>query len=71
MSVITLIPLRLVLCGGPLGLMQACMDEVLPYMHVREQFGKPIGTFQLMQGKMADMYCDLQACRSYGKDKKH
>ena len=47
---------RLVLSGGPLGIMQACMDVVVPYVHDREQFGEPIGKFQLMQGKLADMY---------------
>jgi hypothetical protein len=54
---------RLVLAGGPVGLMQACLDTVLPYVHSREQFGKPIGEFQLMQGKLADMYTTLQASR--------
>ena len=54
---------RLVLAGGPVGLMQACLDTVLPYVHSREQFGKPIGEFQLMQGKIADMYTTLQASR--------
>jgi len=56
---------RTVLSGGPLGIMQACMDVVLPYIHEREQFGKPIGTFQLMQGKIADMYVNMNACRAY------
>lgn len=56
---------RVVLAGGPLGLMQACMDIVVPYIHEREQFGKPIGTFELMQGKMADMYTTLSAQRAY------
>jgi isovaleryl-CoA dehydrogenase len=56
---------RVVLAGGPLGIMQACLDEVLPYVHEREQFGQPIGTFQLMQGKVADMYTTLNACRAY------
>lgn len=56
---------RVVLAGGPLGLMQACLDEVLPYIHDRKQFGQPIGTFQLMQGKVADMYTTLNACRAY------
>lgn len=56
---------RTVLSGGPLGIMQACMDIVLPYIHEREQFGKPIGTFQLMQGKIADMYVNMNACRAY------
>eukprot|EP00271_Cylindrocystis_brebissonii_P017285 TRINITY_DN4433_c0_g1_i2.p1 TRINITY_DN4433_c0_g1~~TRINITY_DN4433_c0_g1_i2.p1 ORF type:complete len:260 (-),score=48.63 TRINITY_DN4433_c0_g1_i2:1421-2200(-) len=56
---------RLVLAGGPVGLMQACMDVVLPYVHQREQFGQPIGEFQLMQGKLADMYTSLQASRAF------
>ena len=56
---------RLVLCGGPLGIMAACMDVVVPYVHQRKQFGKPIGEFQLMQGKLADMYVALNACRAY------
>jgi isovaleryl-CoA dehydrogenase len=56
---------RLVLAGGPLGIMQACLDIALPYMHEREQFGRPIGSFQLMQGKLADMYTTMNACRSY------
>ncbi len=56
---------RVVLAGGPLGIMQACMDVVLPYVHEREQFGKPIGAFQLMQGKIADMYVTMNACRAY------
>ncbi len=56
---------RLVLAGGPLGIMQACMDVVLPYLHERKQFGQAIGEFQLMQGKVADMYTTLNACRSY------
>ncbi|KAN0050161.1 hypothetical protein ACTA71_003264 [Dictyostelium dimigraforme] len=56
---------RLVLSAGPLGIMQACMDNVIPYLHQREQFGKPIGEFQLMQGKVADMYTLLNASRSY------
>jgi isovaleryl-CoA dehydrogenase len=56
---------RAVLAGGPLGIMQACMDVVLPYVHDREQFGQPIGEFQLMQGKLADMYTTLAACRAY------
>ena len=56
---------RTVLSGGPIGIMQACMDIVLPYIHEREQFGQPIGTFQLMQGKIADMYVNMNACRSY------
>ncbi len=56
---------RAVLAGGPIGIMQACMDVVLPYVHDRKQFGQPIGSFQLMQGKLADMYTTLQACRAY------
>ena len=56
---------RLVLAGGPLGIMRAAMDTVLPYVHERRQFGEPIGTFQLMQGKLADMYATMNACRSY------
>jgi isovaleryl-CoA dehydrogenase len=56
---------RLVLAGGPLGIMQACMDAVVPYVHEREQFGQPIGTFQLIQGKLADMYTTMNATRSY------
>lgn len=56
---------RVVLAAGPLGIMEACMDLVLPYLHDREQFGKPIGTFELMQGKLADMYTQLSASRSY------
>ncbi|MCP4993178.1 MAG: isovaleryl-CoA dehydrogenase [Gammaproteobacteria bacterium] len=56
---------RAVLAGGPLGIMQACMDVVVPYIHEREQFGRPIGEFELMQGKMADMYTTMNACRSY------
>jgi isovaleryl-CoA dehydrogenase len=56
---------RLVLAGGPLGIMAACMDAVLPYVHERSQFGRPIGEFQLMQGKLADMYATMNACRSY------
>ena len=56
---------RLVLAGGPLGIMRACMDLVMPYVHDRKQFGKPIGEFQLMQGKIADMYTTMNACRSY------
>ncbi len=56
---------RLVLAGGPLGIMQACMDVVLPYVHEREQFGQPIGSFQLIQGKLADMYTTMNATRSY------
>ena len=56
---------RLVLAGGPLGIMQACMDVVVPYTHDRKQFGQPIGEFQLMQGKLADMYTTMNASRSY------
>jgi len=56
---------RAVLAGGPLGIMQACMDIVVPYLHQREQFGQPIGSFQLMQGKLADMYSTWSACRAY------
>lgn len=56
---------RLVLAGGPLGLMQACLDVVLPYVQQREQFGRPIGQFQFIQGKLADMYTSLQSSRSY------
>ena len=52
---------RAVLAGGPLGIMQACLDVVLPYVHERKQFGQPIGEFQLMQGKIADMYIALNA----------
>ena len=56
---------RVVLTGGPLGIMAACMDIVVPYVHQREQFGQPIGLFQLMQGKLADMYTTFNACRAY------
>jgi isovaleryl-CoA dehydrogenase len=56
---------RAVLAGGPLGIMQACMDVVVPYVHERKQFDTPIGEFQLMQGKLADMYSTLSACRAY------
>jgi isovaleryl-CoA dehydrogenase len=56
---------RLVLAGGPLGIMQACLDVVVPYVHERKQFGQPIGEFQLMQAKLADMYTTLNACRAY------
>lgn len=55
---------RLVLSGGPLGIMQAAFDYALDYVHERRQFGKPVGTFQLMQGKIADMYTKLAASRS-------
>ncbi len=56
---------RAVLSGGPLGIMQACMDVVVPYIHERKQFGQSIGTFQLMQGKIADMYSTMNATRAY------
>jgi isovaleryl-CoA dehydrogenase len=56
---------RVVLCGGPLGIMQACLDIVVPYVHDRKQFGQPIGQFQLMQGKLADMYVALSTARAY------
>jgi len=56
---------RLVLAGGPLGIMQACMDVVIPYIHERKQFGRSIGEFQLMQGKLADMYTTMNACKAY------
>ena len=56
---------RAVLAGGPLGIMAACLDVVLPYVHERRQFGQPIGEFQLMQGKLADMYTTMMACRAY------
>jgi isovaleryl-CoA dehydrogenase len=56
---------RAVLAGGPLGIMAACLDVVLPYVHDRRQFGQPIGEFQLMQGKLADMYTTMNACRAY------
>ncbi len=56
---------RLVLSGGPLGIMTACMDIVLPYVHERKQFGRAIGEFELMQGKLADMYATWNACKSY------
>ncbi len=56
---------RVVLSAGPLGIMQACLDAVLPYVHERRQFGQPIGEFQLIQGKLADMYTTLSACRAY------
>ncbi len=57
---------RIVLAAGPLGVMQACWDLVVPYVHDRRQFGQPIGSFQLMQGKLADLYTTMNACRSYG-----
>jgi isovaleryl-CoA dehydrogenase len=56
---------RVVLAAGPLGLMQACMDVALPYVHEREQFGRPIGEFQLVRGKIADMYVTINACKAY------
>jgi isovaleryl-CoA dehydrogenase len=56
---------RVVLSGGPLGIMAACMDLVIPYIHERKQFGRPIGEFQLMQGKIADMYTAFNSCRAY------
>jgi len=56
---------RAVLAAGPIGIMQACMDVVLPYVHDRKQFGQPIGEFQLMQGKLADMYVAMNASKSY------
>ena len=56
---------RAVLTGGPLGIMAACMDVVLPYVHDRKQFGQSIGEFQLIQGKLADMYTNWQSCRAY------
>ena len=56
---------RAVLAGGPLGIMDACMDVVVPYLHERKQFGQPIGEFQLMQGKLADMYTTMNACKAY------
>jgi len=56
---------RAVLAGGPLGIMAACMDAVLPYLHERRQFGRAIGEFQLMQAKLADLYTTWQACRAY------
>lgn len=56
---------RAVLAAGPVGIMRACLDVVMPYIHERHQFGKPIGTFQLVQGKLADMYSTMSACRAY------
>ncbi len=56
---------RLVLAAGPVGIMQACLDVVLPYVHERKQFGRAIGEFELMQGKMADMYTTLSAAKAY------
>jgi len=56
---------RVVLAAGPLGIMQSCMDVVVPYVHERKQFGEPIGSFQLMQGKLADMYTTMNAAKAY------
>jgi isovaleryl-CoA dehydrogenase len=56
---------RAVLAAGSLGIMQACLDVVIPYVHERKQFGQPIGTFQLVQGKLADMYVTMNACKAY------
>jgi isovaleryl-CoA dehydrogenase len=56
---------RAVLAAGPLGIMQACMDVAMPYVHERKQFGEPIGRFQLVQGKVADMYVTMNACKAY------
>jgi isovaleryl-CoA dehydrogenase len=56
---------RVVLSGGPLGLMRAVFDIVMPYVHERRQFGAPIGSFQLMQGKLADMYTTMSSCCAY------
>jgi isovaleryl-CoA dehydrogenase len=56
---------RVILAAGPVGLMQACADVVLPYVHQRQQFGKPIGEFQLIQGRLADLYATLNASRAY------
>ena len=56
---------RAVLAAGPLGIMQAALDIVVPYVHHRKQFGAPIGTFQLVQGKLADMYTTMNACKAY------
>jgi isovaleryl-CoA dehydrogenase len=56
---------RLVLAGGPLGIMAACLDVVIPYVHERKQFDRPIGEFQLMQAKLADMYTTMNACKAY------
>ena len=56
---------RAVLAAGPLGILQACLDIVLPYVHERKQFGQPIGEFQLIQAKLADMYTAMNACRAY------
>ena len=56
---------RTVLAAGPVGIMEACLDEVIPYVRERQQFGRPIGTFQLVQGKLADMYSTTNACKAY------
>ncbi|KTD65026.1 isovaleryl-CoA dehydrogenase [Legionella shakespearei] len=56
---------RTILAAGPVGIMQSCMDVVLPYVHERKQFNQPIGEFQFIQGKLADMYTELSACRAY------
>ena len=56
---------RAVLAAGPLGIMQACLETVIPYVHERKQFGQPIGEFQLMQGKLADMYTTMNAAKAY------
>ncbi|BCA96162.1 isovaleryl-CoA dehydrogenase [Legionella antarctica] len=56
---------RTILAGGPVGIMQACMDLVIPYVHERKQFNQAIGEFQFIQGKLADMYTELSACRAY------
>jgi isovaleryl-CoA dehydrogenase len=56
---------RVVLAAGPLGIMQSALDLVVPYVHERKQFGQPIGSFQLMQGKLADMYTTMSAARAY------
>jgi isovaleryl-CoA dehydrogenase len=56
---------RLVLSGGPIGIMQACMDEVLPYLHERKQFGRTLGSFGVMQAKIADIYTSLQSSRAF------
>src|SRR5258706_3128460 len=56
---------RAILAAGPLGIMQACLDVVIPYIHDRKQFGQPIGEFQLIQAKVADMYPGFKGCRVY------
>ena len=56
---------RVVLAAGPLGIMQAALDVVIPYVHERKQFGQPIGSFQIMQGKLADMYVTMNAAKAY------